>query len=135
VLACDYSIKAVALAQAKLSQCGNVRIEQRAIPQEWPGDSAGTFDLIVVSELAYYLTGPELALLASRCENSLAIGGEVLACHWRQAFHDRLQSTESAHAAFHAQASFSRVIQYLENDFVLEVWRKHAVGAQTRSAA
>ncbi|SHH83922.1 class I SAM-dependent methyltransferase [Pollutimonas bauzanensis] len=135
VLACDYSAAAVSLARGRLAASGNVRIERRAMPGEWPPDAAGKFDLIIISELAYYLDAAGLAKLAALCEASLAAGGDLAACHWRHPFHDRLQSNAAIHAAFQARAPLGRLARHSEADFLLEVWRKGAIRGGAGMAA
>lgn len=124
LLACDYSEVAMSLARRRLSRCGNVQLECRAMPHEWPEAATGKFDLIIVSELAYYLDDGDLAMFSMLCGASLTPGGDLVACHWKHSFHDRLQSTEKIHEAFSAQASLGRVICLQDADFLLEVWRK-----------
>ena len=50
------------------------------VPHEWP---PGAFDLVVVSETAYFLSPRELGGLVERVEACLAPSGVVLLCHWR----------------------------------------------------
>ena len=79
LLACDGSPRAVALARervpARPSPC-----EQRWLPAEWP---EGRFDLVVLSEVGYYLGREDLARLARLCADGLRPGGVLVACHWR----------------------------------------------------
>ena len=49
------------------------------VPNEFPDER---FDLIVLSEVLYYLTFEDLDVLAVRCMEALAPGGTVLTCHW-----------------------------------------------------
>ncbi len=80
-------------------------MEQRTIPGDWPQDAgAGApFDLIVLSELLYYLSDEDLARTVGRAVDSLAPDGTLLAVHWRRpvAFHP--QTGDQAHAALAAR--------------------------------
>ncbi|MGJ7439879.1 class I SAM-dependent DNA methyltransferase [Aquipuribacter sp. MA13-6] len=121
LLACDGDPRAVALAGERLSaspQAGAVTLQQRWVPGQWPD---GTFDLIVVSEVGYYLGADDLAELADRAVAGLAPGGVLLACHWRHpapgypgtaaGVHECLGGTGLAHLAHHE-----------EPDLLLDVW-------------
>jgi len=71
----------IALAQARLScaACSGVVLEQRTVPAGFP---EGCFDLVVLSEVLYYLAPDDLDRLAERCAEALAPHGEVILCHW-----------------------------------------------------
>ncbi|KIG10833.1 SAM-dependent methyltransferase [Caballeronia concitans] len=120
--ACDVSEAAVRGARERLGDAPNVTLEQRAVPDEWPDDAR--FDLIVVSELAYYLSPEATARLAQRAWHSLADDGEFVACHWRHPFEGKLQRAEDIHAAFDAAFDGTRTVQHAEADFLLDVWSK-----------
>ena len=76
LLALDVAESALAQARAR---CPGVRFERRAIPAEWP---AGQFDLIVLSEVLYYLDGPAIRDTAARAMASLLPGGSILMVHY-----------------------------------------------------
>ncbi len=71
LLAVDVSEAALAHARARNP---DVAIERREIPEQFP---AGRFDLIVCSEVLYYLDPPALDATLDR------LHGTVLAVHWR----------------------------------------------------
>jgi trans-aconitate methyltransferase len=77
LLALDGSETAIREAEAK--PLPNVRFEVAYVPQDFP---AGSFDLIVLSEMLYYLSRPDLDDLARRCLAALAPDGEIIMCHW-----------------------------------------------------
>jgi len=81
LLAVDTSERAVAEAKKRLSGFGNVRVERRTLPEEMPD---GIFDLIVVSEVLYYLPRKTMLETLRRLEDTLAPGGLLLAVHWRK---------------------------------------------------
>ena len=81
LLAVDVSETAVAAARERLRGVSGVRVERRTLPEEMP---EGLFDLIVASEVLYYLTRPELLTTLGRFEAALAPGGVLLAVHWRR---------------------------------------------------
>ena len=63
--------RALATARAALAGQTQVRVDRLEVPREWP---AGEFDLVVVSELGYYLEAGALAVLLDRIVGSLARG-------------------------------------------------------------
>lgn len=81
LLGVDVSEKAIAVARERLAAYPHVRIELRELPEEMP---EGRFDLIVASEVLYYLPRGVMLETLRRFENSLAPGGSLLAVHWRE---------------------------------------------------
>ncbi len=57
----------------------NIRFHRMVIPARWPG---GTFDLIVLSEVLYYLSLRDIRETARRTSRSLRAGGMVIIVHW-----------------------------------------------------
>jgi SAM-dependent methyltransferase len=68
-----------ALAQARRRVPG-VMFERREIPEEWPDEP---FDLIVCSEVLYYLDSTALDRTIGLIDRTLVPGGSLLAVHWR----------------------------------------------------
>ena len=78
-----------ALAEARRRVHGaHVRFVQGRLPGEMP---RGPFDLIVVSEIAYYLSVHELALLGKRLAAAVAPRGKIVLLHHRRHFQDAAQ--------------------------------------------
>lgn len=127
LIACDYSEEAIALAGTRLAAQHNVTLMQKALPSGWPSDAIDKFDLIIVSELAYYLDDCALASFIACCVESLRPDGELLACHWRRPFHDRNQETDTLHARFHAVPLLEHLHHYAEPDFMLDTWQKKTI--------
>jgi SAM-dependent methyltransferase len=119
LLVSDLNATAVELARQRLRELPQVRIEQRAMPHQWPPRQ---FDLIVISELAYYLQAAELDLLISHAIASLTGDATLLACHWRHSMQAGGVGAEQVHAALNARSELTRLVSHLEADFILEVW-------------
>ncbi len=124
VHASDLSAAAIEIAAQRVGHHGNVQLDQRALPADWPRDSSSRYDLIVVSELAYYLDDAALVQFTARCADSLSAGGELLLCHWRHPFHDRLQDTATVHATCDQLPGMRCVVRHQDTDFLLQVWRR-----------
>jgi cyclopropane fatty-acyl-phospholipid synthase-like methyltransferase len=79
VLAIDVVRPPLAEARRRCLDLPSVRFEQMFVPQEWPD---GVFDLIVLSEVVYYLSREDVGRLSARVTGSLAPGGAVILVHW-----------------------------------------------------
>ena len=79
LLATDVAEAALAVARKRLAAARNVSFERAAFPDEAP---EGPFDLIVLSEVLYYLSAADLRRAADVAMARLAPGGEVLLVHW-----------------------------------------------------
>jgi len=80
LLALDSSPAAVERARRRLADLGHVRVDLQQVPREWP---PGPLDLVMVSEVAYFLSPRELRALVDRVCHSLTPDGVVVLCHWR----------------------------------------------------
>jgi len=79
VLALDVSQAAVHKVAQRLRDHPNVRARAMSIPAEFPDE---TFDLVVASDVLYYLPVEELRRCVDRIEASLADGGALVAVHY-----------------------------------------------------
>lgn len=127
LLAGDVSAAAVRIARAHVArQSSNehVTVLRQALPADWP---AGRFDLIVVSEWAYYIAAGDLQVLSQACRDSLAPEGCLVACHWRPDFPDRRHATKDVHACLGGHPGWTRLVHHEEEDFLLDVWSPSGV--------
>ncbi|WGS51783.1 nodulation S family protein [Paraburkholderia sp. D15] len=125
LLAVDLHERAVQLARERVAGAPHVRVERRTVPRDWPLD-AGPFDLIVISELAYYLDASEIEALAGCIAASLTPDGTLLACHWRRPFAEALVSADAAHASLDAGCGLTRLAHHDEADLLIDVWSRDA---------
>ena len=119
VLAVDGSSAAVDTARARLFDRAGVTVTRMRVPGAWP---SGSFDLVVISELAYYLADDEWRALIQRCVGSLSQDGEVLLCHWLGAADDFAQSGEQAHETFRRASGLTASVVHRDAEFLLEVF-------------
>jgi SAM-dependent methyltransferase len=82
LLAIDVSERALDRARRRLHGRRGVRFAQVTFPEDLP---AGHWDLIICSEVLYYLDPDSFALAADRLRMCLEAGSTVLAVHWRAA--------------------------------------------------
>jgi SAM-dependent methyltransferase len=80
---CD-TLLAIDVAEAALNRAlrrvPEVAFELREVPEEFPD---GSYDLVVVSEVLYYLDEPAFEATLNAIERTLLPGGVLLAVHWR----------------------------------------------------
>ncbi len=100
-----------------------VAVRALRLPEQWPAVPREGFDLAVVSEVAYYFDDDRLARFLTRLLQSLKPGAELVACHWRPDFDDRLQATDALHQAIADQPGITPLLCHLEDEFRLDVWR------------
>lgn len=123
LLACDFSASAVATARTKTAACNNVRIDCIDFAQAWPEDAAG-LDLIVLSEIGYFLSPRVLGQVAEKCCARLNPDGILVACHWVPDFGERTQGSAEIHARL--GAGLHALSTHAEADFLLDVWSPSA---------
>lgn len=97
---------------------GSVAVDVATVPDRWPD---GQFDLIVLSELGYYLGAPDLDRLLERIVGSLSEDGVLVAVHWRHAAEGYPRTGDDVHAAIADQAGLVPLASYLDEDFALDV--------------
>ena len=123
----DTASAAVRLAQARLQGFAHAEVHQGRLPGDWP---QGNFDLIVLSELGYYLDRGDWLSLIARALQSLTPDGQLLACHWRAPIENCPQSAEQVHQLLDEHLHLPRLLQYRDADFMLDLW-----GRDSRSVA
>lgn len=121
LLAIDPVRDAIGAARTALGNQPMVTLRQGSVPADWP---EGTFDLIVLSEVAYYLDGVELTELVRRTVAGLEPDGDLVLVHWRRPVADYPLTGDQVHRAFAAESSLSMMIRHVEKDFLLEVYRR-----------
>ncbi|WP_201555504.1 class I SAM-dependent DNA methyltransferase [Psychrobacter sp. 72-O-c] len=160
----DGNNKAVQLAKQRLAGLPHVRVIQGAIPNAlltlkealltaYPlSDNLFTnkslankppFDLIVISEILYYLSPNDIDTVIAWIGQNLAIGGTLLCCHWRYAIDGFAMTGETVHQRLHQAfnlvnnadnveghqidfnhpVSFSHQSKIVDTDFLLDVWQ------------
>lgn len=119
LLVSDGSPKAVEATRARLRGLTHVQVIQAWLPGEWPDDK---FDLIVISELAYYLGADDLTALGQKTLASLRPGGCVVACHWRHPIEACALDGNQVNERVGECLGLTHLTHLLEADFRLDVW-------------
>lgn len=123
LVAVDTSETALHEARNAVADSPHVDLRRMQVPDEWPD---GEFDLVVVSEIGYYLDATALHRLAELAVASLADGGSLLACHWRHPVADYPLTGDDVHAVLGRQPGLHPAVRHDEEDFRLEVWTRGA---------
>jgi trans-aconitate methyltransferase len=117
LLATDLAASAVSAARLRCAHLPHVRVDQASV-SDWP---EGPFDLVVLSELVYYLSAEEAAALARTAMRTPT----VLAVHWRHPVADYPMTGDQADTILHAAADAhgkARLTHYEDADLVASVW-------------
>ncbi|MEJ6069105.1 hypothetical protein MT378_15285, partial [Psychrobacter sp. 16-Bac2893] len=92
------------------------------------------FDLIVISEILYYLSPNDIDTVIAWTQQNLIIGGTLLCCHWRYAIDGFAMTGETVHQRLHHafnfannekhHVAFNHQSQVIDNDFLLDIWQR-----------
>lgn len=96
LLALDISERAVAQARETCADRRNVTVAQSDVTCDFPG---GAFDLVIVSEVAYYWSEDDFARVRERIAAG-APGGDVLLVHFLPKVPDYVLDGDAVHEAF-----------------------------------
>ena len=99
-----------------------VRFAQMQIPEQWP---PATFDLIVLSEVLYFLSPADVARTADCVIDTLEPGGIVLLVNWRGRSDDPCTGDEAAEIFINrALRALSMETHYHERAYRLDALRR-----------
>jgi SAM-dependent methyltransferase len=121
LLSCDGVADAARSAKARTAGLPGVRVEQRAIPAEWP---KGEFDLIVFSEFLYYFGDADLEQVLRLATGALRSDGHLLAVHWRHPAPAHPRTGDEAHQVLAGHGGLARLAGYRDPDFAADVFAR-----------
>ena len=120
--AVDVADAAVRSADARLREAGcrdRVTLARASLDTAWP---PGPFDLVVLSEVAYYLEADTLAAVLRRECPRLQPGAKIVAAHWRHPVADYPLTGDAAHAVIAGTPGLTPMGSYQDPDVVVEVF-------------
>ena len=126
---CDTSARAVELARERLSAFDHATVLHARLPEQWP---ESRFDLIVFSELGYYLDSDDLASWIDRALESLTPDGQLLACHWRPDIEGCSLNAEMVHRTLGLRLPMQKLFTHHEPDFLLDLWSRDGTSVAER---
>ena len=113
LLSVDVSEAALAQARQRCAGLPQVEIKKMQVPAAFP---AGGFDLILVSEVGYYWSPPDLARAADQMLAALPSGGQLLLVHWTPVVPDYPQTGDEVHAFFLQKAEPGGPLRHLSGE-------------------
>jgi len=122
VTATDVSTAALDATYRRLSAArltDRVHLVRRSLDEPWP---AVPFDLVVLSELCYYLEPETLRQVLDREVPRLGRPATLVAAHWRHAVEDYPMSGDQANEIIGQTAGLHRLGGYLDDDVVIDVF-------------
>ncbi|WP_411080530.1 class I SAM-dependent methyltransferase [Streptomyces sp. cmx-18-6] len=123
VLACDRVDSAVETARRRTAGLPHVSVRRMLLPEEWP---EGSFDLVVLSELLYYLDETALDAVLRRTVSSLEPGGTLVTVHWNHPVAEHLTTGAGVARRVAARPGLVLLADHREEDFVLQVHQRAA---------
>ncbi len=96
----------------------DVIVERWDAHDDWP---AASFDLIVVSEMLYYLDPPDARRFMDRAADHLDADGELLLVHWRERVPEYPMTGDEAHTLAIATQGLEVQAAYRDDDLVLHL--------------
>lgn len=115
----DLDPKAVGLATDRLADVRHAQVERARLPADWPG---GRFDLIVLSEVGYYLDPTDWLRVIEQSVASLSYDGGLLACHWKHPIAGCPQDGREVHRMLSKHLPLYPVFCHDEADFIMAYW-------------
>ena len=120
LLAIDIDERALEAARGRCADVPNVRFERMTFPHDAP---AATFDLIIMSEVAYYWSDEDLAAAVDFAAGAAAGGGTLELVHFLPKVEDYVRDGDAVHAAFLRDARFAPLRAVRAQQYRIDVLR------------
>lgn len=122
LVALDVAEAALDQARRRCRALGHVAFLRAQVPGEWPD---GAFDLILLSEMVYYLDAAAVRRLVGRVRDGLRPGGDAVLVHWTGETEYPLGGDEAAELFVAEAAGFMSVAGGARTDaYRLDVLRR-----------
>lgn len=126
LISVDSSRLALRMLSARLRarSLHNISLRRASLSEPWPIAPSERAELIVASEVLYYLEPDELSLMIEsfiRCLNRNAI---LITCHYRLHFHDRLVSNHEIHQSIASYDHMAISRSFRTDCYDLIAWMK-----------
>lgn len=125
---------AAPLAQARLRCAGlaGVEISQAFVPSQWPD---AEFDLILLSEVIYYLSPDDIAYLTKQIKRTLLPAGEIVLVNWTGETGTSLSGDDAVEMLIQNASTFADIVkQERGQSFRLDVLRRTSSEILARAA-
>ena len=132
ILAVDVAEAALQNAAARCNDLPRVQFARMVVPQDWP---EGKFDLILFSEVLYYLSAADRLTAARLSLHSLLPGGTIILVNWHGPTDGDCSGDEAAKQFIAACATILRpVLQQRAEKYRIDVLFSHLPGLGRRQA-
>jgi len=121
LLAVDVSEKALEQAKKRCKNLSKVRLQIMQIPNKFPNE---IFDLILISEVGYYLAPGDWQTAMKKVFAHLAADGQIVLVHWTPFVHDYPQTGDAIHDSFveFAKDKMQNLKSLRREKYRLDVW-------------
>ncbi len=123
LLAVDVSEKALEKARARCENLPQIIFKKMSVPNEFPD---AHFDLILISEVGYYLAPDDWRNLMEKSFAHLTGKGQIALVHWLPFVHDYPQTGDEVHDSFteFAKNKMRNLSEKCTEKYRLDVWEK-----------
>ena len=126
LLGVDVSEQALQQARERCAQCPAVRLEPMSLPDQEPREK---FDLIIVSEVAYYWAHRDLERAINMLSAHHLSGGDLMLVHWTAPVHDYPLTGDEVHELWLARPEWQVITDERRPKYRLSVLRRNSHGA------
>lgn len=128
LLAVDISEKPIEIARKRCENQPQVTFKALDISTEFPTNA---YDLILISEVGYYLTEEKLLELYQNCKKNISDQGQILLVHWTGFVEEYPLSGKEVHKLFEKfnaeEKVFSELAKITRPEYELVLWQKDLV--------
>ncbi|MET0135592.1 MAG: bifunctional PIG-L family deacetylase/class I SAM-dependent methyltransferase [Kibdelosporangium sp.] len=110
-----------AVAATRRRELPGVTVAQVLLPAGFPDESV---DLIVLSEILYYLSDEDLGKTVDNAITALAPGGDLVLAHWRPWAPEATRDGAEAHAFVAGRPELTTLVEHRDAEFLLQVLRR-----------
>ncbi len=121
LLSVDVSEQALDKARQRCSHLPSVHFERMSLPAQQP---AGSFELIVISEVAYYWGRADLERAMDVLAAHHAPGGDLILVHWTPPVHDYPLTGDTVHELWLARPEWQVLTDRHQSKYRLSVLRR-----------
>ncbi|GAB2700676.1 SAM-dependent methyltransferase [Mucilaginibacter koreensis] len=122
LLSVDVAEAPLVKARQRLQDKPQVTLQKMTVPNEFPEQE---FDLVMMSEVGYYLSMPDLERLQQQIISHLKPGGQLMLVHWTPYVHDYPLTGDEVHESFlkltGAGQPFKLLLQRREPNYRMEL--------------
>ncbi|MEK8073818.1 SAM-dependent methyltransferase [Rhodococcoides navarretei] len=124
VVSTDVVDSALDSARRRVGDTAAVEFARWSLSDDWSTLPAPEemFDLIVVSEVGYYLDADDLTSAMARAVEHLEVGGTLVAAHWRHEVDDYPIPGDRVHEIIASTPGLALLSRYLDEDVRIEVF-------------